>query len=81
MRIHVQKLKTKGVLSFEAPLVAVGEVVPELDRAVPAVVMAVVGVEVVELAELVDDEVPTISVFVELPPVLMELTSFPPSPH
>lgn len=68
MRIHVQKLKTKGVLSFEAPLVAVGEVVPELDRAVPAVVMAVVGVEVVELAELVDDEVPTISVFVELPP-------------
>ena len=51
-----------------------------------AVVAAVVAVEVGELAplvllELVDDEGSTISVFVELPLVLVELTSFSPSPH
>jgi hypothetical protein len=72
-----------GALSLEAPLVAVGEVAPELDRtgAVVVVVVAAVAVEVVE--ELVDDEMSTPSVFVELPSVLVltELTSFPPSPH
>jgi hypothetical protein len=73
-----------GALSLEAPLVAVGEVAPELDRTgavVVVVVVAAVAVEVVE--ELVDDEMSTPSVFVELPSVLVltELTSFPPSPH
>jgi hypothetical protein len=71
-----------GALSLEAPLVAVGEVAPELDRTgAVVVVVAAVAVEVVE--ELVDDEMSTPSVFVELPSVLVltELTSFPPSPH
>jgi hypothetical protein len=73
-------LKTKGALSFKAPLVAVGEAVPELDRTGAEVVADALAVEVVE--ELVDDEI-TPSTFVELPSVLVltELTSFPPSPH
>lgn len=70
-------MKTNGALSFEAPLVAVGE----LDRADEVVVVAASGVEVAELAALVLVELPTVSVFVELPLVLTELVSFPPSPH
>jgi hypothetical protein len=70
-------LKTKGALSFDAPLVAVGE----LDRIEAVVVDAAFGVEVAELAALVLVELSTVSVFVELPLVLEELTSFPPSPH
>jgi hypothetical protein len=68
-----------GARSFEAPLVDVGEVVPERDRTGEVVVVAVVGVAVIE--EPVDDEMWTILVLVELPPVLTELISFPPSPH
>jgi len=70
-------LKTKGALSLEAPLVAVGE----LDRTEAVVVVAASGVEVEELAALVLAEPSTGSVFVELPLVLTELASFPPSPH
>lgn len=76
-------LQKKEALSLEAPLV---EVVSEADRTDVALVIAVVGAEVTGTAallliELVEDEVSTISVFVELALVLTELTSLPPSPH
>ena len=66
-------------MSFDAPLVAVGE----LDRIEAVVVVAASGVEVevADLAVWVLVELSTLSVFVELPFVLEELTSLPPSPH
>lgn len=79
MSIHAQSLKTAGALSFPAPLVAVEETVAAV--VVAATCVEAVEVAPVELTELVDDEASTVPVFVELAPVLTELTSFPPSPH
>lgn len=83
------KSQKKGTLSLEAPLVAVVEVASEAARAGVVDVIEfidAVGVEGVEsailvLIGLVEDEISTTSVFVELALVLAELASLPPSPH
>jgi hypothetical protein len=72
-------LKARGALSFEAPLVAVDDLVAAV-VVVAAVCDVAVEVAPVELIAPVD-EASTVSVFVEVAPVLTELTSFPPSPH